>query len=91
MGELVTNAVQVSVGSDSLGAGVSVGLEAMDKRASFGVLTGTDAPSEKGDEQRHATAFPDIIISGRTNQMRMLDPGLLTTGTRSLRGTGDSA
>jgi len=70
---------------------VSVGLEAMDKRASFVVLTGKNAPSEKGDEQRHATAFPDIRISGRTNQMRMLDPVLLTTGTRSLIGTGNSA
>lgn len=91
VGELVPSTVGASVGSECLGVGVSVGFEAMGKRASFGVSAGTAAPSEKGDEQRHTAAFPDISISGRINQMRMLGLELLIAGLRSLRGTVDSA
>ena len=91
VGELVPGTVGVSVGSKSLGVGVPVGFAAMGKRPSFGVLAGTDAPSEKGDEQRHTAAFPDISISGRINQMRMFGLELLIAGLRSLRGTVDSA
>ena len=89
--ELVPGTVRVSVGSESVGIGVSVGFKAMDRRASFGVLAGTDAPSEKGDEQRHTAIFPDTSISGRTSQMRMLELELLTAGLCFLRMTGNSA
>ena len=77
VGELVAGIVMVLVGSEGLGVGVLVGFEAMDERVSFGVLAGIDVPSEKGDEQRHTAAFPDISISGRINQMRMLGLELL--------------